>query len=188
MQVRDTPLRDVKIVQPKRFEDDRGWFAETYNETSFAGAGIPARFVQDNQSASRRGVLRGLHFQLGRPQGKLVRVVSGEIWDVAVDVRRSSPEFGRWASFPLSPLTADGALEMLWIPAGYAHGFLVLSEMAEVLYKVTDFYDPTTERTVRWDDPELGIDWPVERTGLATPVVSGKDAQGMLLRQADLPA
>ena len=187
MRVRDTSLRDVKLLQPKRFEDARGWFAEVFHESGFRDAGLPERFAQDNQSTSRRGVLRGLHFQLGRPQGKLVRVLSGEIWDVAVDVRRSSPEFGRWAAFPLAPLTADGALEMLWIPEGYAHGFLVLSETADVLYKVTDFYDPASERTVRWNDPELAIDWPIARTGLDGPVVSAKDAQGLLLRESELP-
>lgn len=158
-----------------------------FHESGFAAAGLPGRFVQDNQSFSRKGVLRGLHFQLGRPQGKLVRVLSGEIWDVAVDVRRSSPEFGRWAAFPLKPLTDDGAPEMLWIPAGYAHGFLVMSETAEVLYKVTDFYDPASERTVRWDDGDLGIAWPIGETGLDGPVVSGKDALGASLRDADLP-
>ena len=187
MKLRNTPLRDVKLLQAKRFGDDRGWFAEMFHESGFAQAGLPARFVQDNQSLSRRGVLRGLHFQLGRPQGKLVRVLQGEIWDVAVDVRRSSPEFGRWAAFPLKPLTDDGQPEMLWIPPGYAHGFLVLSETAEVLYKVTDFYDPASERTVRWDDPELAIQWPIAQAGLDQPIVSGHDAAGVLLRECDLP-
>lgn len=187
MQVCETPLRDVKLLKPKRFGDDRGWFAEFFSERTFAAAGLPGRFVQDNQSTSRRGVLRGLHFQLGRPQGKLVRVLSGEIWDVAVDVRRSSPEFGRWAAFPLRPVSAEDQVEMLWIPAGYAHGFLVMSEIAEVLYKVTDFYDPGSERTVRWNDPQLGINWPIAAAGVEVPIVSEKDARGLLLQECDLP-
>ena len=187
MQVRDTPLRDVKLLKANLFGDSRGWFAEFFSERTFEAAGLPTRFVQDNQSTSRRGILRGLHFQLGRPQGKLVRVLSGEIWDVAVDVRRSSAEFGRWAAFPLKPVSEDGQLEMLWIPVGYAHGFLVLSETAEVLYKVTDFYDPASERTVRWNDPELGINWPIAAAGAETPELSEKDAHGLLLRECDLP-
>ncbi len=187
MDLRATPLRDVKLVLPRRFGDDRGWFAEVFNEAAFERAGLPGRFVQDNQSSSRRGVLRGLHFQLGRPQGKLVRVLSGEIWDVAVDLRRSSPEFGQWAAFSLKPLTAEGQLEMLWIPEGYGHGFLVLSETAEVLYKVTDFYDPGSERTMLWNDADLAIPWPVEHLGLKQPIVSVKDAQGLSLRECDLP-
>ncbi len=185
MQVLPTPLGDVKLLQPKRFGDDRGWFAEFYNEAGFAAAGLPGHFVQDNQSISRRGVLRGLHLQTTRPQGKLVRVLSGHIWDVAVDLRRHSPEFGRWAGFDLQPLNHEGQLEMLWIPEGYAHGFLVLSETAEVLYKVTAAYDPAGERTVRWNDPELGIAWPLAQIGLDEPVLSAKDAAGLLLR--DLP-
>ena len=187
MQVCDTPLRSVKLVKPKRFEDDRGWFAEFFSERTFGAAGLSTRFVQDNQSTSRQGVLRGLHFQLGRPQGKLVRVLSGEIWDVVVDVQRSSPEFGRWAAFPLKPVSDDGQMEMLWMPVGYAHGFLVLSETAEVLYKVTDVYDPASERTLLWNDPELGINWPLAAAGVETPGLSDKDARGLPLRECDLP-
>ena len=187
MQVDETPLKDVKLLKPKRFGDDRGWFAEFFHERTFAAAGLPNSFVQDNQSMSRRGVLRGLHFQLGRPQGKLVRVLSGEIWDVAVDVRRTSPEFGRWAAFPLRQASTEGPIEMLWIPEGYAHGFLVMSETAEVLYKVTDFYDPASEQTVRWSDPQLAIDWPIAAAGMEAPLLSDKDARGLLLSECDLP-
>ncbi len=184
MHVQPTPLRDVKLVRPRRFGDDRGWFAEFYNASSFAEAGLPTHFVQDNQSFSARGVLRGLHYQLGKPQGKLVRVLSGHIWDVAVDLRAESPDFGKHAAFDLQPVNAAGQPEMLWIPEGFAHGFLVLSETAEVLYKTTDGYFPPGERCIRWNDPTLGIAWPLE--GL-TPSVSGKDAQGSFWTEAELP-
>ncbi len=183
MQVNDTMLRDVKLLSPRRFGDERGWFAEVFNASTFAGAGLPSHFVQDNQSFSARGVLRGLHYQLGKPQGKLVRVLSGHIWDVAVDLRRDSPDFGKWAGFDLKPRNAAGELELLWIPEGFAHGFLVLSETAEVLYKTTDGYFPAGERSIRWDDPTLNIAWPVE--GLK-PSVSTKDAAGKLFAEADL--
>src|SRR6202789_192310 len=146
MQVLNTPLEDVKLLQPQRFGDSRGWFAEVFNQSTFSSAGLPTRFVQDNQSFSVKGVLRGLHYQFARPQGKLVRVLSGHIWDVAVDLRRDSPDFGRWAGFDLKPRNGAGELEMLWIPEGFAHGFLVLSETAEVLYKTTDLYHPAGER------------------------------------------
>jgi dTDP-4-dehydrorhamnose 3,5-epimerase len=184
MQVIDTALRDVKLISPRRFGDERGWFAELFNSERFAAAGLPANFVQDNQSFSSRGVLRGLHYQLGRPQGKLVRVLSGHIWDVAVDLRRDSPDFGRWAGFDLKPRNAAGELELLWIPEGFAHGFLVLSETAEVLYKTTDLYHPAGERCVRWDDPTLKVAWPLHDI---TPSVSGKDAAGSLFAEAELP-
>src|SRR5450631_252799 len=179
MHVLDTPLRDVKIVCPRRHGDDRGWFAEVFNASKFAAAGLPAHFVQDNQSFSSRGVLRGLHYQLGKPQGKLVRVLSGHIWDVAIDLRRESPDFGRHAAFDLKPRNADGEMEMLWIPEGFAHGFLVLSETTDVLYKTTDLYHPEGERCIRWDDPTLGIAWPLD--GI-TPSVSPKDAKGATFR------
>ena len=184
MYVHATPLQDVKLLGPRRFGDDRGWFAEFYNAATFAEAGLPTHFVQDNQSFSARGVLRGLHYQLGKPQGKLVRVLAGHIWDVAVDLRRDSPDFGRHAAFDLKPVNAAGEPEMLWIPEGFAHGFLVLSETAEVLYKTTDGYYPPGERCIRWDDPTLGIAWPLQ--GL-TPSVSGKDAKGSLWSEAELP-
>jgi dTDP-4-dehydrorhamnose 3,5-epimerase len=180
MHIEDTPLSDVKIIRPKQFADDRGWFAETFNERSFSALGLPASFVQDNQSLSRRGVLRGLHYQLDQPQGKLVRVLSGEIYDVAVDLRRDSPGFGKWAGFHLSGTTLD----MLWIPEGFAHGFLVLSDSASVLYKTTAGYFPAGERCIRWDDPTLAITWP--DTGV-TPIVAPKDAAGKFFAEADLP-
>lgn len=184
MLILNTALADVKLIQPKRFGDDRGWFAEVFNQASFTTASLPAQFVQDNQSFSRRGVLRGLHYQLGQPQGKLVRVLSGHIWDVAVDLRRNSPDFGKWAGFDLKPLTDEGELQSLWIPEGFAHGFLVLSETAEVLYKATNLYYPQGERSILWNDPTLNIAWPVD--GL-TPSVSAKDAQGRSFLEADLP-
>ena len=184
MQVFDTALFDVKLISPRRFGDERGWFAEVFNTERFAAAGLPANFVQDNQSFSARGVLRGLHYQLGRPQGKLVRVLSGHIWDVAVDLRRDSPDFGRWAGFDLKPRNPAGELELLWIPEGFGHGFLVLSETAEVLYKTTDLYHPAGERCVRWDDPTLGIAWPLADI---TPSVSAKDAVGSWFADAELP-
>jgi dTDP-4-dehydrorhamnose 3,5-epimerase len=181
LEIIDTPLRDVKLVRPKRHGDERGWLAEVFNAKSFAAAGLPDRFVQDNQSFSRRGVLRGLHYQLGEPQGKLVRVLSGHIWDVAVDVRPGSPEFGQWAGFDLK----GDDVEFLWIPEGFAHGFVVVSETANVLYKTTRFYHPKGERCVLWNDPALRIQWPLE--GIGEPQVSGKDAVGSLLKDAELP-
>src|SRR5271156_3818 len=151
MQVLDTPLTQVKLIQPQRFGDSRGWFAEVFNQSTFSAAGLPTLFVQDNQSFSRRGVLRGLHYQLGQPQGKLVRTLSGHIWDVAVDLRPGSPQFGQWAGFDLR----GEDLEFLWIPQGFGHGFVVLSDTASVLYKTTDYYFPQGERCVRWNDPKL---------------------------------
>jgi dTDP-4-dehydrorhamnose 3,5-epimerase len=190
MQIVDTLLRDVKLLSPRRFGDERGWFAEVFNASTFAGLGLPDQFVQDNQSMSVRGVLRGLHYQLGRPQGKLVRVLSGHIWDVAVDLRRDSPDFGRHAAFHLRPLTAEGELQLLWIPPGFAHGFVVLSETAEVLYKTTDLYHPAGERCIAWDDPTLAIPWPFEAIAggeRITPAISTKDCQGQAFLTAELP-
>lgn len=184
MRVIDTPLSKVKLVQPRLFTDSRGWFAEVFNQSTFSSAGLPSAFVQDNQSFSTRGVLRGLHYQLGRPQGKLVRALSGHIWDVAVDLRPGSPDFGKWAGFHLKPLTSNGELQLLWIPEGFAHGFLVLSEAAEVLYKTTNTYYPAGERTIVWNDPTLNIAWPL---GDIEPIVSAKDAQGSLFTTAELP-
>ncbi|WP_263382421.1 dTDP-4-dehydrorhamnose 3,5-epimerase [Granulicella arctica] len=184
MLVIDTPLRDVKLLQPRRFGDDRGWFTEVFNQETFAAAGLPQHFVQDNQSFSGRGVLRGLHYQLGRPQGKLVRVLSGMIWDVAVDLRPHSPDFGRWSGFTLTAPSTSNPVELLWIPEGFAHGFLVLSDTAEVLYKTTDLYHPAGERCILWNDPELNIPWPLE--GM-TPSISPKDALGKLFTDAELP-
>jgi dTDP-4-dehydrorhamnose 3,5-epimerase len=187
MQILTTTLADVKVIRPKRHGDARGWFTEVFNAETFRAAGLPTSFVQDNQSMSARGVLRGLHYQLGQPQGKLVRVLSGHIWDVAVDLRRGSPDFGRWAGFHLHPLNPDGELEMLWIPEGFAHGFLVLSDTAEVLYKTTRGYYPQGERCIRWDDPKLGIAWPLGELGGVEPAVSAKDAIGAAFADAELP-
>jgi dTDP-4-dehydrorhamnose 3,5-epimerase len=187
MTLRDTALHDVKILQPQRHGDARGWFAEVFSADRFKALNLPSAFAQDNQSFSARGVLRGLHYQLGQPQGKLVRVLSGHIWDVAVDLRRDSPDFGRWAGFDLRPLNDDGEMELLWIPEGFAHGFLVLSETAEVLYKTTRGYFPAGERCVLWNDPTLAIAWPLAQLGGAAVSVSGKDAKGSLLGDAELP-
>lgn len=187
MQIFDTTLRDVKLLQPKRHGDARGWFTEVFNSETFRRAGLPYEFVQDNQSHSARGVLRGLHYQLGQPQGKLVRVLSGHIWDVAVDLRRDSPDFGRWAGFDLRPLNDAGELELLWIPEGFAHGFLVLSEEATVLYKTTRGYHPAGERCILWNDSELDIAWPLEKLAGIEPAVSAKDALGAAFKEAELP-
>jgi dTDP-4-dehydrorhamnose 3,5-epimerase len=187
MLILNTALADVKLIQSRRFGDSRGWFAEVFNKNSFSEANLPASFVQDNQSFSTRGVLRGLHYQLGQPQGKLLRVLSGHIWDVAVDLRRNSPDFGKWAGFHLKPLTDEGELHSLWIPEGFAHGFLVLSDTAEVLYKTTNLYYPPGERSILWNDPTLNIAWPLEALDGIAPSVSPRDAQGKPFLEADLP-
>ena len=171
-------LPDVLILKPRVFEDERGFFLESYQKERFAAAGISFEFVQDNHSLSQQGVLRGLHYQIQQAQGKLVRVISGEVFDVAVDIRRSSPTLGQWMGIHLSAQNKT----MLWIPPGFAHGFYVLSEQAEVLYKATDYYAPQWERTIFWNDPALGIRWP---KGPA-PIVSAKDAAGLPLSQAEL--
>ncbi|HET7892741.1 MAG TPA: dTDP-4-dehydrorhamnose 3,5-epimerase [Candidatus Sulfotelmatobacter sp.] len=172
-----TSLPGVLIIEPRVFGDERGFFLESHNERAFAELGIGARFVQDNHSSSRRNVLRGLHYQIKQPQGKLVRAIEGEILDVAVDVRRSSPTFGGWEAALLSSENK----RMLWIPAGFAHGFYVLSEKAQVLYKATDYYAPEHERTVAWNDPDLKIGWKLN----GEPIVSAKDQRGVLLRDAE---
>ncbi len=174
MKLIPTALPGVAIIEPRVFGDARGFFLETWNARVFADAGIEAAFVQDNHSRSARGVLRGMHYQLRQTQGKLVRVVQGAVFDVAVDVRRGSPTFGRWVGEELSEANA----RMMWVPPGYAHGFLVLSETADFLYKCTDFYAPEHERTLAWDDPAVGIDWPL---GGLVPAVSAKDAAGAAL-------
>lgn len=181
MEIVDTDLRDIKIVRPKKFGDDRGWFSEVFNAKSFAAVGLPTEFVQDNQSFSQRGVLRGLHYQLEQQQGKLVRVLFGHVWDVAVDLRRDSPDFGKWVGFDLR----GEALEFLWIPEGFAHGFLVLSETANVFYKTTGFYYREGERCIRWNDPTLAIKWPLG--GIGEPSLSAKDAAGSRLDEVELP-
>jgi dTDP-4-dehydrorhamnose 3,5-epimerase len=172
-----TSLPGVFILEPRVFGDDRGFFLESYNEKVFAEVGIAERFVQDNHSSSQRNVLRGLHYQIKQTQGKLVRAVEGEILDVAVDVRRSSPTFGAWEAVHLS---GDNK-RMLWIAPGFAHGFCVLSEKAQVLYKATDYYAPEYERTLAWNDPDLKIQW--ELSG--EPIVSAKDQRGLALRDAE---
>ena len=172
-----TPLEGVFVLEPRVFGDTRGFFMESYNERAMSEAGIPQRFVQDNHSYSTRNVVRGLHYQIQHVQGKLVRVVIGEILDVAVDLRRSSLTFGQWSAVTLSA----GNKHMLWIPPGFAHGFRVVSEDAHVLYKATDYYVPEAERTLAWNDPELAIDW--QLTG--EPVVSGKDQRGTRFRDAE---
>lgn len=177
MKVQKTPLHDALILEPRVFQDERGFFLESYSERTFAELGICERFVQDNHSFSKQGVLRGLHYQISKPQGKLVRVVSGEILDVLVDLRRSSPSFGRWYSIRLSE---ENHL-LAWIPGGFAHGFYVLSESAHVLYKSTDFYFPEFERTILWNDPDLAIDWNAK-----TPILSTKDEGGVQLRDAEV--
>lgn len=174
-----TSLPDVVLVKPKVFEDRRGFFLETWSAVKFAGAGYLAQFVQDNLSRSVKGTLRGLHYQIQHPQGKLVRAVRGEIYDVAVDLRRSSPTFGKWQSAYLS---ADNK-HALWVPAGFAHGFLVTSDVADVQYKCTDIWFPQHERTLLWNDPELKIAWPLA-PGHA-PIMSEKDQAGAPLRTAE---
>ena len=179
MKVIDTALPGVKLIEPKVFGDDRGFFLESWNAQSFADAGLDLTFVQDNHSRSAKGVLRGLHYQLANPQGKLVRVTIGRVFDVAVDLRRSSAHFGRWVGYELS---AENKA-MLWVPPGFGHGFVVLSDTADFLYKCTTLYAPADERAVRWDDPDLGIDW---RLDGATPRLSGKDATAPLLADAEV--
>jgi len=177
MKVVATDLPDVKRLEPRVFTDDRGYFFESWNARVLADAGIDATFVQDNHSQSRHGVLRGLHYQVEHAQGKLVRCVVGEVFDVAVDLRRSSPTFGRSVGVVLSAENRT----MLWIPPGFAHGFVVLSEAAEFLYKTTDYWYPEHERTLLWNDPALAIRWPV-----AAPTVNAKDAGGVPLAAADV--
>lgn len=172
-----TSLPGVVILEPCVFTDERGFFLESYNERAFVELGIGEKFVQDNHSSSQRNVLRGLHYQIKNVQGKLVRAVEGEILDVAVDVRRSSPRFGGWEGVRLS----DQNKRMLWIPPGCAHGFLVISKQAQVLYKATDYYSPEHERTLMWNDPDLKIAWDVE----GEPIVSAKDQRGVVLRDAE---
>jgi dTDP-4-dehydrorhamnose 3,5-epimerase len=179
MQAIRTEISDVLIFEPKVFGDSRGFFFESYNQRAFQETtGWAPAFVQDNHSGSAKNVLRGLHYQIQQPQGKLVRVAAGEVFDVAVDIRRSSPTFGKWVGANLS---ADNKRQM-WVPPGFAHGFLVLSEFAEFLYKTTDFYAPEYERCIRWDDPAIGIEWPLH----GQPALSAKDQQGMSLEQAQL--
>ena len=179
MNVIATKLPDVLILEPKVFGDERGFFYESFNAKAFSEAtGLDRQFVQDNHSRSQKGVLRGLHYQIDNAQGKLVRVTAGKVLDVAVDIRRSSPTFGQWVAVELS---AENARQ-LWVPEGFAHGFVVLSDYAEFLYKTTDYYTPSAERCISWNDPDLAIDWQLD----AAPQLSAKDQQGNSLKEAEL--
>ena len=183
MQTIATPLGGVLIIEPKVFGDARGFFFESFNARRFEDlTGVRTNFVQDNHSRSAKGILRGLHYQIRQPQGKLVRMIAGEVFDVAVDLRKSSPTFGKWYGHRLS---AENKLQ-LWIPAGFAHGFVVLSESADFLYKTTDYWAPEYERCIAWNDPDLAIDWPLDVLGGMTPLISGKDAQGVAFRDAEV--
>jgi dTDP-4-dehydrorhamnose 3,5-epimerase len=180
MNVKEAPVPGVLVIEPKRFGDARGFFFETYHQRRYLEIGIPAAFVQDNYSRSVKGTLRGLHYQLPHAQGKLVQVIAGAVWDVAVDVRRGSPTFGRWFGLELSGENG----RQLWVPAGFAHGFCVLSDSADFLYKCTDFYAPECEHGLAWDDPDIGVQWPVE-----APLLSKKDQAAPRLKDAiSLPA
>jgi dTDP-4-dehydrorhamnose 3,5-epimerase len=174
-----TRLPEVSCVEPTVFGDDRGFFMETWQSASFAAAGVAADFVQDNHSQSRMGTLRGLHYQLDHPQGKLVRCVVGTVFDVAVDIRRGSPTFGQWVGQELSAKNR----RQLWVPAGFAHGFLVLTDLADIIYKCTDYYDPASERILAWDDPDVGIHWPIPPR--VEIFLSAKDRGGVRLRDAE---
>lgn len=180
MQISRLAIPDVVLIEPTMFGDARGFFQESWNKKRFHAAGMDMEFVQDNHSRSIRHTLRGLHYQLRKPQGKLVRVVRGEIFDIAADIRRQSPTFGRWVGTKLS----EDNHHQLLIPAGFAHGFLVLSEIADVLYKTTDFFDPADQHCIRWNDPTIGVQWPLP-AGVA-PVLSAKDADGLSLDQSEV--
>ncbi len=178
MKIKATALPGVLLITPRVFGDDRGFFLESWNARAFADAGLDLTFVQDNHSRSARSVLRGLHYQLSNPQGKLVRVTQGAVFDVAVDLRRSSPHFGRWVGVELS----DANKAMLWVPPGFGHGFAVTSDSADFQYKCTTLYEPADEHCIRWDDPAIGIVWPLDMA----PLVSAKDAAGKLLADAQV--
>lgn len=180
MQFEPLEIREVIRMTPQVFADERGFFMETYHQQQFERAGLPGRFVQDNHSGSERGVLRGLHYQIRQPQGKLVRLVVGEVFDVAVDLRRRSPTFGRWVGTSLSADRKD----QLWIPPGFAHGFYVLTDWAEVVYKATDYYAPQWERSLLWNDPAVGVQWPIPDG--SPPSVSEKDSRGTPLSRAEV--
>ncbi|MBW7918294.1 MAG: dTDP-4-dehydrorhamnose 3,5-epimerase [Anaerolineales bacterium] len=180
MYVEPTAIPDVLLLTPRVFEDERGFFMETYQAEKFAALGVRASFVQDNHSRSKQGVLRGLHYQIRQPQGKLIRAVLGEIFDVAVDIRRASPTFGKWVGARLS---AENK-QQLWIPAGFAHGYYVMSEWAEIVYKATDYYAPQWERAILWNDPQIAVEWPVRPD--VPLLLSSKDRDGVLLSQAEV--
>ena len=181
MKVIPTSIPDVLIIEPKVFGDARGFFFESFNQRAFNEAvGQDVQFVQDNHSRSGKGVLRGLHYQVQNAQGKLVRVARGRVFDVAVDVRKGSPTFGQWAGVELS----EDNQRQFWVPAGFAHGFVVLSDTADFLYKTTDYYAPAHERCITWNDPDVGIDWPLAEVGISAPILSDKDRQGASLASA----
>ena len=181
MNVTATSIPDVLIIEPRVFGDARGIFCESFNQQVFYDAtGAHYLFVQDNHSRSSKGVLRGLHYQVEQPQGKLVRVARGGVFDVAVDIRKGSPTFGKWVGVELS----EDNHRQLWVPPGLAHGFVVLSETADFLYKTTDYYAPAHERCIAWNDPAIGIEWPLAQNGIAAPLLSAKDLQGKLLADA----
>ena len=182
MKILNTGLPEVKLIEPNVFGDERGFFLETWNARTFAEHGIEADFVQDNHSRSARGVLRGLHYQLVQPQGKLVRVARGRIFDVAVDIRKSSPRFGKWTGAELSGENH----RMLWVPPGFAHGFLALEDETDVLYKCTALYAAEHDRGIAWNDPDIGVEWPFEDIG--SPALSAKDAAAPRLGDAEVPA
>lgn len=179
MEFEPTAIPDVVLIRPKVFGDPRGYFFESWEERKFAAAGLDVKFVQDNHSRSARHILRGLHYQIQQAQGKLVRVVTGAVFDVAVDIRRSSPTFGRWVGVTLS----EENHHMLWVPPGFAHGFVVLSESADFLYRCTDFWAPPHERAIAWNDPDLNISWPLPEG--AQPLLSAKDAVAKSFRDAE---
>jgi dTDP-4-dehydrorhamnose 3,5-epimerase len=178
MKIIETAIEDLKIFEPRVFGDERGFFIETFRQSYFDDMGVDATFVQDNHSSSSKGVLRGLHYQIQKPQGKLVRVIAGAVYDVAVDIRKSSPTFGQHVGVHLS---ADNK-RIFWVPPGFAHGFLVLSEMAEFVYKCTEYYAPEYDRTLLWNDPVLGIEWPLD----GAPELSIKDIEGKTLAEAEV--
>ena len=180
MKIIDTNINDVKIIEPVVFGDSRGFFMETFRDSSFRATVADVTFVQDNHSKSTRGVLRGLHYQVGNTQGKLVRVIAGEVFDVAVDIRQNSPDFGKWTGAVIS---AENK-RMFWIPKGFAHGFYVMSDEAEFVYKCTDYYAPEFERSIIWNDPEIGIEWPLVNN--APPQLAPKDESGVLLKNAEI--
>jgi dTDP-4-dehydrorhamnose 3,5-epimerase len=179
MKIIDTAIADLKIIEPKVFGDERGFFLETWNASAFASLGLDLKFVQDNHSRSAHGILRGLHYQIQNPQGKLVRVTSGQVYDVAVDMRAKSPTFGQHVGVVLS---AENK-RMFWVPPGFAHGFYVMSESADFVYKCTEYYTPEFERSLLWNDPSLKIDWPI---GDSLPILSAKDKAGLVLSSAEV--
>jgi dTDP-4-dehydrorhamnose 3,5-epimerase len=179
MEITKTSIQDILIIHPKVFEDERGYFFEVFQAQKYTSFGLKASFIQDNQSGSKKGVLRGLHYQIQKPQGKLIRVINGEVFDVAVDIRKSSPTYGKWIGTVLS---SDNKIQ-IWIPPGFAHGFYVTSDVGEIVYKTTEVYAPEFERTIIWSDPDIGIKWPLSNVD---PIISPKDANGKFLRDAEI--